>query len=153
MATRNIVSVRNLKWDDLEETMLYMEVNFAEEPEEFVPFTPHEDDVEEYSRVLYQAAMNGDYGPIASFEPPEDVTGEEALSLLREERTLRLEETDYIEMPTKWSTLSAEQQEQWTAYRNALRDMPSNNSNAELRWDSETGEHAWSNVEWPTRPN
>lgn len=51
------------------------------------------------------------------------VLAETNLNELREERNKLLAETDYIEMPTKWATLTTEQQTAWATYRQALRDI------------------------------
>ena len=65
----------------------------------------------------------------------------EPMRLLREERNRLLSETDWWAVADR--TMTAEQ----TAYRNALRDLPANSSNASL---DEQGNLI--NVSWPTKP-
>ena len=61
------------------------------------------------------------------------LSNEELLQLLREERNRRLAETDYLALADH--TLSADM----TAYRQALRDLPSNTTDP-------------ANPVWPTKP-
>lgn len=152
MAVRTINSVRNPKWANYAQTLIDMEVDFDELDDEFVPFTANLNDSEEYSVELYNNAVNGDYGDIAAFEIPTNITGDEAQDWIRGIRNRLLEETDYIEMPTKWSSLTAEKQAEWTAYRNALRDMPADNLTAELVWNDDYTNMSWNNLTIPTKP-
>lgn len=151
MAQRTINSARNPKWADADQTMIDLEVDFDELDETYVPFTAKADDGEPHGVVLWNNAINGDYGPIGAFTLPDDITGSRALNMLREARDELLAQTDYIEMPTKWSSLTADQQAAWTTYRNALRDMPSDNPNVYYSFDNDLNpiEH---NVTWPTKP-
>jgi len=152
MAVRTINSVRNPKWANYAQTLIDMEVDFDELDDEFVPFTASLNDSEEYSVELYNNAVNGDYGDIAAFEIPPNITGDEAQDWIRDIRNSLLQETDYIEMPTKWSSLTAEKQAEWTAYRNALRDMPADNLTAELVWNDDYTNMSWNNLTIPTKP-
>jgi len=61
-------------------------------------------------------------------------------------------ETDYIEMPTKWATLSESQQTAWAEYRNALRDLPADYPNAYITYSDDGQTQSWVNVTWPTKP-
>jgi len=153
MAVRTINSVRNLQWANKEHTMIDMEVDFDELDEEYVPFTAVETgDPEPHTAVLWANAIAGVYGPIAEWIPPEDVTGVHAMERVRSIRDSLLAETDYIEMPTRWSRLTTEQQEEWSTYRNALRDLPATYPNVELKWDADYTDTEWFNIVWPTKP-
>lgn len=149
---KTYTQVRNLQWANGDNTLIDMEVNFDHEPEEWVPFTADLNDTEEHGPELYNRAVAGDFGTIAEWVAPGDFSSEESLSELREQRTALLAATDYIEMPTKWATLTSEQQTAWATYRNALRDLPSDYPNAILGWDSTENEDTWRNVTWPTKP-
>jgi len=148
---RTIIAVQNLKWADYDQTKIDMEVNFQELDEGFVPFTAAPTDDFSHTVTLYNNAVNGDYGPIAAYTPPANITGDEAMAMLRAERNQALADTDYIEMPTKWATLTADQQSAWSTYRNALRDLPADYPNASYVYDAQ-GNGSWSNVTWPTQP-
>lgn len=149
---RTVNSVRNVKWADYNQTRIDMEVDFDELDEVFVPFTATPDDVEPHGVTLYNNAINGDYGTIGAFEPPSNITGEEAMEYLRHTRTKLLEDTDFIEIPTKWASLTADEQTSWTTYRNALRDLPANYPNAEMQWNADYSILSWANVTFPTKP-
>lgn len=153
MAVRTINSVRNPIWSNYQHTMLDMEVDFDELDEDFVPFTAVESgDPEPHTAILWANAIAGLYGPIADFVPPENSVGAEAMEQVRLIRNSLLAETDYIEMPTKWATLSVEKQAEWAAYRNALRDLPVTYPNVEKRWNADYTECTWYNIVWPTKP-
>lgn len=152
MTIRTINNVRNPKWANFQQTLIDVEVDFDELDEEYVPFTAMADDVEPHGVIIYNNAIAGNYGTIAAFDPPENVTGEAAMQDLRVMRNVFLAETDYIEMPTKWATLTTEKQTEWATYRNALRDLPANYPNPELRWNSDYTELTWYNVVWPVKP-
>lgn len=152
MATRTVNAVQNVRWEDQDQTMIYMEVDFDELDEVYVPFTAKASDGEAHCEILYQRAIDGDFGPIGAFQPPANVTGDDAMEKLRRERNDLLAETDYIEMPTKWATLTEDQQAAWATYRNALRDLPSDYPNASKTWSTTEKDMVWQNVTWPTKP-
>lgn len=150
---RTINSVINLQWANYDRTAIDMEVDFDELDEEYVQFTATPNDREDHGVELYNRAIAGDFGAIAEFPVPDNITGEEALNLARKRRTNFLVQTDYIEMPTKWATLTTEEQTAWANYRNALRDLPENYPNLELHWNENyTDLTTWVNVIWPTEP-
>ena len=149
---RTINSARNPQWADYAQTMINIEVDFDELDDEYVPFTAVANDPEEHGQRLYNNAVNGDYGPIADFVAPSTMTGDEAMDEVRMTRNALLRATDYIEMPTKWNTLTTEQQTAWTTYRNALRDIPQDYPNPEYRWVLEDADYELLNLTWPTKP-
>lgn len=152
MTIRTINSAQNPKWADAANTMIDLEVDFDELDEVYVPFTASPADPEEWGRTLFQDAVNGQYGEIAAWVAPENISGEDALSMVRAKRDELLRETDYIEMPTKWATLTAEKQTEWATYRQALRDLPSTYPNVEYRWSNVDNDYIVYNLTWPTRP-
>lgn len=153
MATRTINDAKNPKWANIQKTEIDLEVDFDELDEVYVPFTASQNDPEAHGVELYNNAVSGMYGEIGDFDPPANVVGEKAMDLLRIDRNAKLSETDYIEMPTKWATLSDEQKASWSEYRNALRDLPANYPNAEKRWNDDYTGTYWHNVEWPIKPS
>lgn len=152
MANRTINSVRNPVWANSEHTAIDLEVDFDEEDAEYVPFTASVNDPETYGVELYNNAIAGNYGPIGDKPLPENIVGVEAMEQLRSSRNTRLEQTDYIEMPTMWARLTVEKQTEWAEYRNALRDLPANYPNPELRWNIDYSKLEWYNVTWPIKP-
>lgn len=122
---RTVNSVRNPVYADPTGFRINLEVDFDHLDEVYVPFTAYSHDCEPHSVDLYNRAIAGEFGPIASFTPPADRTGDEALNMIRSDRDQKLVETDFVENPTFWARLSTEKQTEWTNYRNALRDLPS----------------------------
>lgn len=54
----------------------------------WIPFTASPDDVEAHGREIYQAAIAGDFGPVAEYIPPPEPTYEEKLAAARESASL-----------------------------------------------------------------
>ena len=152
--------VRNPKWLNAAKTMLYCEVNFGHiDFEEWSPFSAVESGDYNHTHQIWAECVAGDYGPIADFEAPADITGDDAQAYLRLERDRRLADCDWWASSDR--TMTAEQ----TAYRQALRDLPANSPNATLRWEQPPedaileqtigmphGYTVWVNVTWPTKP-
>ena len=72
---RTILEARNPAYANVEETVIDLEVKFAEiidngEPV-FIPFTATADDVESHGRELHTRAESGEFGTIQSYTPPE----------------------------------------------------------------------------------
>lgn len=149
---RTVNSARNPVWGDYQQTVIDLEVDFDELDEVYVPFTADPNDPESHGPDLYNRALNGEFGEVGAFVPPSKLTGESAMVALRSERNNLLSVTDYIEMPTKWATLTAEQQSAWSTYRNALRDLPANYPNAQKHWNDDYTATEWVNVTWPVKP-
>ena len=65
-------------------------------------------------------------GDVAAYVPPTQAELDAALSdQLRMERDSLLAEVDvFVGNPLRWATLSAEQQDAWAVYRQALLDVP-----------------------------
>jgi len=61
-------TVKNLKWADEEKNSVFCDVDFADLPEEFVPFRASQNDVEPHGREIFARCVAGDFGPIATFE-------------------------------------------------------------------------------------
>ena len=152
MATRTVAQARNPKWGDQDNTYILIEIDFDELDEDWVFFSASVSDPEEHGRQIFQDCVDGVYGAIAPFEIPADITGEEALALLRSERTSALERCDYIEYPTKWNSLTAEEQEAWATYRQALRDITTDYPNAKRVYNIDIKDFEWQDVVFPVEP-
>jgi len=152
MTTRTVNSARNPEWVDAANTMIDLEVDFDEIDEVYVPFTAMLSDPEEWGRTIFENAVDGQYGEIVAWVAPENIAGEDALDLVRSKRDARLKETDYIEMPTKWATLTSEKQAEWATYRQALRDLPSTYPNVYYQWSVADNDYIEYNLIWPTKP-
>jgi hypothetical protein len=118
-------TARNPKWANSEMTQIDLEVDFQDLPEPFVPFTAIANDVEAHCRALYANAVNGDYGVIADYTPPSDISGDNAIAMLRSDRNVLLEESDVYVLPDRWNTMTQAKQNEWSTYRQLLRDATS----------------------------
>lgn len=138
-------NARNPKWADSAQTTIDIEINFDHiSDEEYSLFTANPLDVEPHGVQIYNRAMAGDFGSIADYTPPEDITGEDAMTRLREERDALLSASDWMVVPDRTTS------EDELAYRQALRDLPANYPNAYLTWDESSRNYVWANVTWPT---
>jgi hypothetical protein len=61
---------KNPIWADAEHTMIDLTIKWDAWPEE-LPFTASPNDVEPHGRQIFQAALEGDFGPIAEYVAPE----------------------------------------------------------------------------------
>jgi len=152
MAIRTVAQARNPKWGNQDKTYILVEVDFDELDEDWVSFAASVDDPEEHGRQIFQDCIDGVYGEVADFEIPEEISGDRAMDELRSVRTSALERSDYIEMPTKWNSLTAEQQQEWATYRQSLRDITTNYPNAKKVYDVDVKDYVWKDVVFPTSP-
>lgn len=72
------------------------------------------------SGEIYEAAKAGAYGPVAAYVPPPPPTDEEVADQVRAERNRLLTASDWTQVADAPVDQSA-----WAAYRQALRDVPS----------------------------
>lgn len=151
---RTVNSARNPKWTDHGQTRIDLEVDFDELDEEYVLFTADPNDVLSWGSDLYNRAVAGEFGVVADFEPPADITGDEAvyeLRLVRDEKLVK-EVDPLVTNPLRWDALSAEKQQEWRDYRQALLDLPSTQSSAYMSFDTTTEKLEWVNLTLPTKP-
>lgn len=154
IVTRTINKARNPKWAYYDHRSIDLEVDFDEIDEEYVPFNAHPDDIVSWGPELYNRAVAGEFGPIAEFEVPNDITGEDALAEIRIERDMRLEhEVDpIVSNPLRWASMTAEKQQEWTDYRQALLDLTSTQASAYKTFNTTTENMDWVNFTLPTKP-
>ena len=75
----------------------------------------------------------------AAWEAWKTANGSLALVELRYQRNIKLKESDWTQSPDVPETLKAK----WVTYRQALRDLPANQTPADVKL---------SNITWPTEP-
>jgi hypothetical protein len=152
---RTVNSVRNVRWADEAHTQIYMEVDFDELDDEFVPFAADPNDVEPHGRKLYADALAGVYGEVGEFLPPPDITGDEAMDMLRRMRDDKLtrDVDPVVSNPLRWEDLTAAQQDEWRTYRNALLDLTTTNPNPSLTWNDTMKDYVFVDLTFPTRPS
>jgi hypothetical protein len=126
--------VNTLKYANVEHTMINMIVKFAHLNEP-IPFTASLNDSEAHGVDLYNRAVNGEFGPIAEYEPIAYTTKQLA-ALARQRRDVLLKESDFSQLPDIPQATSL----LWVPYRQALRDVPQQPGFP-------------STIDWPTQPN
>ena len=62
--------VKNPKWANAEHTVINCEVIFNHFPDEWLPFTANPNDVMEYSKVIFDECLAGQYGEISEYVAP-----------------------------------------------------------------------------------
>lgn len=151
---RTINSARNPKWAHYDHRAINLEVDFDELDEEYVEFTAHPDDIVSWGPELYNRAVAGEFGEIAEFEVPVDVTGDDALAMIRSERDAILE-TDVdpiVSNPLRWNAMTEAKRQEWTDYRQALLDLPATQASAYKTFNTTTEQMDWVNLTLPTKP-
>ena len=146
------LDAKNPKYSNADNSSITLEVNFNHLPEEYVEFNADPNDSAAYSKELFDRAVAGDFGDVAAYEPPSDVTGEAAMAVVRHRRNQALAETDYVMVADYFNSLTTTKQEEWTAYRSALRDLPASGITPVMRWNESLDAHELVGVTWPTKP-
>ena len=147
-------AVKNPKWSNFEQTMIECEVNFDDLVEEFVPFGAVASGDYPHTHEIFARCVAGEFGEVAPYTPPADITGETALAEVRSQRDrLLAEEVDpVVTSPLRWADLTAEQQTAWTNYRRALLDITATYPNPSYVWNESEKRHVLTNCEFPTKP-
>ena len=152
---RTVNSARNPRWTNYAHTSIELEVDFDELDEEYVHFCAHPDDIVSWGPDLYNRAVAGEFGAVAEFEVPADITGDAAVNFIRQERDNKL--TDVVDPivsnPLRWASFSSEKQTEWANYRQALLDMPATQTSAYMTFNTTTEKMDWVNLNWPTQPS
>jgi len=107
------------QWCDAEHTGINVLIRWDGWDAE-LPFTATKDDPEAHGQQIYQNILAGVYGEIAEFVPPPAPTKEELASAIRQERDLKLAQTDWTQAGDVPQAIKTK----WSAYRQALRDVP-----------------------------
>ena len=147
-------SVRNPKWANAAHSRLICEVNFDDLTEDFVPFTATAFGDYPHAHEIFARCVAGDFGPVAEYVPPADITGEEALNQVRGKRNniLTTEVDPLVSNPLRWADLSDSQQQAWAAYRRALLDITATYPNPAYVWNEAAQGFAETGVTWPVKP-
>lgn len=160
---------RNPKWGNPSQTFILIEVNWdhlSEEEWSFCGLVESGDEV--YIHELWQRTIAGDFGEIAPYQAPStipatetdddgNVIKEPAINLfIRDRRNELLAESDLAIVPDKWEQMTTEKRAEWTAYRQALRDMPSESKYSNMTADINPSTEEWETsvtITWPTKPS
>lgn len=131
-STITYTSAMNPKWVNFANTRIEIQVDWNHVPDEvYSPcclWDANGQEGEEHIADLWNRALAGDFGEIADFEVPADLTAEETLNWMqiREYRNDLLNASDIAIANDRWWQMTDEQKQAWTDYRQALRDVPQN---------------------------
>ena len=146
-------TVKNPKWANLEQTVIECEVDFDDLVEEFVPFAAVASGDLPHTHEIFARCVAGEFGAVAPYTPPADITGEQALAGVRAERDNRLatEVDPIVSNPLRWADLTTEQQNAWAAYRRALLDITTTYPNPSYVWTESEKRFVLTNCTFPTK--
>ena len=95
--------------------------------------------IDDKNSELYKSAIDGEFGPIAPYEPPPPPTDEQLSTEARTKRNQFLADSDWTQLPDARNAMGGDKAAEWDTYRQALRDIT-----AQAGFPSE--------IEWPTKP-
>jgi hypothetical protein len=146
-------AVKNPKWSNFEQTIIECEVNFDDLIEEFVSFAAVASGDYPHTHEIFARCVAGEFGEVAPYTPPADITGETALAGVRSKRDrLLAEEVDsVVTNPLRWADLTAEQQTAWTNYRRALLDITTTYPNPSFVWNESEKRNVLTNCTFPVK--
>lgn len=146
----NLVSAVNPKWANRDQTAIDLTVRFAEIDED-LPFCATPYDSEDYGRDIFTRAVAGEFGSVAAFDPT-PFTTEQVSNAIKERRSELLVETDWTQLPD----VPQATKDAWSAYRQALRDIPQQSG---FPWMESVVVEVnrgfsinFDNVPWPSKP-
>ena len=158
MEFKTYSSVRNPKWVNTQNTRIVCEVNFDHIGEDWVEFECVASGDYPHTHEIYERCVAGDFGEVAAYAPPPDITGDTAVFALRGKRSeiLAQEVDPIVSNPLRWESLSQEEKDAWALYRQQLLDITETNPNPVIPWvesEFESGYGEVTNVTWPTKPS
>lgn len=147
-------SIKNPQWVNAQHTIIHCEVDFDDLNEEFVPFTAVASGDYPHTHEIFARCVAGEFGPVAEYVPPADITGEGALNQVRGKRNniLTTEVDPIVSNPLRWADLSESQQQAWAAYRRALLDITTTYPNPAYVWNEVAQGFDETGVTWPVKP-
>ena len=157
-------AVRNPRWvHPTERTFILSEVNFDHiTEEEWSPCVTVASGDLPHIHEIHARCIAGDFGPIGDYVAPDNIPttadGEPVAVnwFIREKRNELLAECDHVMLSDNYNSLTTAKQQEWTTYRQALRDMPGNSAYANLEgvWNASTNDYDPSvTITWPTKPS
>lgn len=157
-------SVRNPSWANSQQTMIDCEVNWDNiDWETWSPCSVVASGDEPYIHEIYNRCVAGDFGPIAAYARPanlpattEDGKQPAINEFIREKRNELLRECDIMMLADRFNAMTAEKQQEWTDYRQALRDMPGQSEYAAMEGVYNDDTYVFEpnvTITWPTKPS
>jgi hypothetical protein len=147
-------TVKTPKWSNAANTQIQCEVDFNDLAEEFVSFTAVAFGDYPHTHEIFARCVAGEFGPVAGYVPPADITGETALNKVRSKRDdiLKTEVDPIVSNPLRWADLSEAQQQAWANYRRALLDITTTYPTPSYVWNEASQRYDEVDVTWPVKP-
>jgi hypothetical protein len=121
----NIVSIRNAKWLNEENTIFDCEVIFQEFPNKWMPFAYNQSDKEPHSVWIKDVWLQSNSAEVADYTPPtEEELRQQKTNEVILQRNFLLVDSDKYVLPDRWLMYTEAKQFEWATYRQALRDIP-----------------------------
>lgn len=112
-------NVTNLQWANEEQTVLNCVVDFENVGPS--PFSAVADGDYAHTHEIFARCVAGEFGPISAYQPPAPPSTEELAAAARLRRDDLLKQSDWTQLPD----VPQATKDTWAAYRQALRDVPS----------------------------
>ena len=121
---RTVAQARNPKYIDPQHTIIDIEVDFDELDYDWVPFTCR-DTTDDYPHVkdIFDRAVAGEWGPVASFEAPADVTGTLAIRDYKLDLARALLECQELKKQADYVIQTSAKKAEFDAYETTLQAM------------------------------
>lgn len=116
-------NVSSLKWANADHSMIECVVDFVEFGPS--PFGAIRGDLETHGQEIFNRCVAGEFGPIAEFVPPPPPSVEAMSFMIRDQRNTLLNQSDWTDTLSAKSRLGDDLYNAWQTYRQALRDIPS----------------------------
>tara|TARA_R110000796_G_scaffold251777_2_gene384005 strand:+ start:413 stop:868 length:456 start_codon:yes stop_codon:yes gene_type:complete len=147
-------NVKTPKWADFEQTIINCEVDFDDLVEEFAPFAAVASGDYPHTHEIFVRCVAGEFGEVAAYTPPADITGLDALLGVRgrRESILTTEVDPIVTNSLRWSEMSTAEQEAWTTYRRALLDITDTYPNPSYVWNESEKRHVLTDCTFPIKP-
>ena len=158
-------NVRNPVWGNKQKTYIECEVNWDHvDWEEWSPCGVMGSGDDHHIHEIFNRCVAGDFGEIGAFVVPDDIPstfGDDGLQpaidfFIRSHRNDLLNESDVEMLSDRYHAMTAEKQQEWTAYRQTLRDMPNDPAYSSMRgvFNEDTNEFEPTvTINWPTKPS
>jgi len=130
--------VKNCVYSNPELTVIDCVAKFSNQIEEH-PFSASLNDPELHGREIFALIISGQFGPVSPYVAP-ILTFEEKAQRVRGKRDFMFGQVDpIVSNPLRWAAMTEERRAAWSAYRQALLDVPQQAGFPD-------------NIDWPVAP-
>lgn len=147
-------NVKNPKWANPNHSVIECDVDFDELDENYVSFGAMESGDVAHTHEIFSRCIAGEFGLIAEYVSPIDITGEAALNQVRSKRNyiLATEIDPIVSNPLRWEKMTSAQKQAWSNYRRFLLDITTSYPNPSFVWNEDKQGYDEVGVVWPVKP-